>query len=92
MDSSTDFTTGSDLTDGCSQGYITIVVFGTEYHALGNQSVFEFSRSQISNKEHLTANELFRFVPLADAADDGTVLQTIGNTELQEFLHLIMLD
>ena len=36
----------------------------------------------------MLAHKLFGFVPLADATDDSTVLQTVGNLKLQKFLHL----
>ena len=65
-----------------------VEVLGREYHALGDEAVFELARGKVGHEEDLFAHELFGLVPLADATDDGPILNSVGNLELQEFLHL----
>ena len=48
-----------------------IPVFGRENHTFANKSVLELARCQIGDEEHLLAYQLFWFIPLCDAADDG---------------------
>ena len=71
-----------------SYGQRTVVVFGRENHTFADEAVLELARSQVGDEQYLFAYQLFGFVVLGDAAYDGTVLQTVGNLELEQLLHL----
>ena len=65
-----------------------VPILGGENHAFADKAILELTRCKVGNEEHLFADELLRFVPLTDAADDSALVESVLDEELEELLHL----